>query len=70
MAVRARGRRPGIAPSDQLPEDVRAVVAPAVEILLRVTGVTLSNIRPLPETATLVDVIRKVNEIISRLQED
>lgn len=54
------------APSGAAPEVAR-VLYPIKETLDRITGVTTSEIQTLSATATLADVVSKVNEIINRL---
>lgn len=65
-----RGHRPGILPADQLPVETRRVITPLTDVVSRLTGVSLAKIRKLPATASLADCITKINEIITRLQED
>jgi hypothetical protein len=86
-------KRPGLQNVSQLPRELRVVLEPHADLLLRVTGVTTPMLVALgtfndpllnSATATTVqiadrvndlqlfinDVALKVNEVISRLQED
>lgn len=66
----AQGKRPGIQPADQLPEDARRVIEPLTDIASRMTGVSLPKIRKLTAAATNDDIVAKLNEVIARIQED
>lgn len=65
-----KGKRPGLQPLTSLPQDLRRVLEPLTDLVMRVTGVLNTKIQKLPATASNADVIDKVNEIIARLQED
>lgn len=63
-------RRPGLAPADNLPEDVRSVLEPALDTLGRVTGTKLPALKSLRKDATLDDVIAAFNALLYRIQEE
>lgn len=66
------GKRAGLLPTDALPQSIRAVLEPLVDVVARVTSANNRDNRMplLPAEATLADVIARLNQVITRIQED
>jgi hypothetical protein len=70
-------RRGGIPTSQSLPNDLRSVIEPMLDLLRRITGAyggiaklqrpDFTPIQPLAGAATLADTINKVNELNTRV---
>jgi len=51
-----------------IPADIRRVLEPLKENVEQITAVRGDEIEELPSTATVVQIIAKINEILARLQ--
>lgn len=66
--------RPGLQTVFQLPREIRSALEPVFDVVMKVTGVTTTPLKPLtkyggvlldPATATTVDIATRVNELQS-----
>lgn len=63
-------KKPSIPGTSNLPKELAAVIEPLKQNVEIITGLRGgSQIQPLASTAALSDVISKVNEIISRINQ-
>jgi hypothetical protein len=60
-------RKPAIPTVASMPNDLSRILSPLKENIDMITGVKTGAIAQLQQTATLTDVINKINEIVVRL---
>lgn len=60
-------KKPSIPAVGSLPYELSRIMVPVKENIDMLTGVKTGQIAQLPTTATLTDVINKLNEVIARL---